>query len=243
VKRVAAFVLGAALVASCADEPPASNSSDVIDSRSTSIQLDRMGHVEVGPLIIANMPVADRFNQEQPFSLGVAAEARRQYQAALQKGLLKFDHYDSYPLELGDLRLDALQRLRDAREREQPAAELLDWISEDGQPHPLLEIYTTDALYVDVSKPCGDGGYLEPELATLAGRDYETCGGRLPNEDVIDRMATVLINGPVPREIPSDVKGETYPDRGDSVEEPYVPASDTFPYLAAPYDGWDDGFL
>ena len=239
-KRLLMGLFGVAVVASCAGNDPASSSSNVTQ-QTASDQLDRMGHVEVGPLIIADMMIADRFNQELPFSLGISEQARADYEAALTAGLIKFDHYDSYPLRLFDLRIDALERLKDERDQESPGADVLDWFDDMANPHPLLDIYMTDALFVDVSKPCGSGGYLEPELATLAGTPHETCGGRLPNEDVIDRMATVLINGPMPRAVEDDKSDDPYPDRGDAVSEPYAPAGDAFPYLPAPYDGWEEG--
>ena len=54
------------------------------------------------------------------------------------------------------------------------------------------------------------------------GRAHETCGGRALNDDVMDTIFTLLVNagnGPVIR---------------DGVDRATMPASHTFPYLAAP---------
>ncbi|MFN3200435.1 MAG: hypothetical protein ACE366_18700 [Bradymonadia bacterium] len=208
-----------------------------------STQIDRMGHVEVGPLILKEPDIADRWNQAEPFALDLSETDAKEFEEALRWGLIRYDHYDSYPLSVFDLRLDLLKVLGEQRDQEIPDPEVLDWFDDLEQPHPLTEVYMTDALFVDVSKPCpADGGYLEPELATLVGQPYETCGGRHPNEDVIDVFATVLINGIWERET-EDRGDDPYPHRGDTVTEPYAPAKAEFPYLAEPYDGWEDGLF
>ena len=208
-------------------------------SKST-VRVDRMGHVELGPLIIADMPTADAFNQLEPYSSNMTPAERELFSGALQAGLIKYDNYDSFPLELLDWDVDALEHVQAGREGQPTDPSRLDWIDSLDQAHPLLEVYLTDALYLDLSKPCGPSNYLEPEVAVMMGAEPQTCGGRHINEDVLDRFATLLINGPVDREVhPDDDKEldevDTYPDRGDSVTEPARPATDVFPYLAEPY--------
>ena len=52
-----------------------------------------------------------------------------------------------------------------------------------------------DFLVVDAGKPYAEqGSFLEIELAALRGEAHETCGGRAPNDDVMDRIFTQLIN-------------------------------------------------
>lgn len=207
---------------------------------SGTVRIDRMGHVEVGPLIIADMLVADAFNQEEPYGEKMSEEARAYYADSLQAGLVKYDNYDSFPMEVFDLDFDTLEHIRAAREDEPTDPSRLDWIDSLDTPHPLLDVYLTDALYIDLSKPCGEDNYLEPELAVLRDETPTSCGGRHINEDVIDTFATVLINGPYEREVHPDddvdlEDVDPYPDRGDSVEEPARPASGQFPYLDEPY--------
>jgi len=205
-----------------------------------SILIDKQGHVEVGPLLIADMTIADIVNQEAAYGLDMPLEIRAVYTEALQKGLVKYDNYDSLPLSVLDLNFDSLEQIRIARGKQDPDPTRLDWIDDLETLHPLMGVYLTDALFVDLSKPCGLNGYLEPELAALAGEKYQSCGGRAINEDVLDKIATVLINGPVGRGIhpDDDVDAEDadpYPDRGDATREPERPASDRFPFLAKPY--------
>ena len=80
-----------------------------------------------------------------------------------------------------------------------------------------------DFLVVDLTKPYAEqGSFLEIELAALAGKPHQTCGGRALNDDVMDTIFTQLVNagnGPVIR---------------DGVDQATRPASRTFPYLAPP---------
>jgi hypothetical protein len=87
----------------------------------------------------------------------------------------------------------------------------------------LTELVLADFLVVDVTKPYLEhGSFLEIELAARRGEAHETCGGRAPNDDVMDTMFTQLVNagnGPTIR---------------DGVDQATRPASRTFPYLASP---------
>jgi Domain of unknown function (DUF4331) len=98
-----------------------------------------------------------------------------------------------------------------------------DWPSNEEGSHPLTELVLADFLAVDVTKPYADqGSCLEIERAVREGRAHETCGGRAPNDDVMDTLFTLMINagaGPVIR---------------DGVDQSSRPASRSFPYLALP---------
>jgi zinc-finger of transposase IS204/IS1001/IS1096/IS1165 len=96
-----------------------------------------------------------------------------------------------------------------------------DWPTDGNGTHPLTDLVLADYLVVDPSKPYAEqGSFLEIERATREGRPHETCGGRAPNDDVIDTIFTLLINagnGPVIR---------------DGVDQSTRPASRGFPYLS-----------
>ena len=98
-----------------------------------------------------------------------------------------------------------------------------DWPTDGNGSHPLTELFLADFLVVDPGKPYAEqGSFLEIERAALDGRAHETCGGRVPNDDVMDTLFTLMINagkGPVIR---------------DGVDEATRSASRSFPYLAAP---------
>ena len=99
----------------------------------------------------------------------------------------------------------------------------VDWPLDEHGAHPLTELMLADYLVVDVTKPYAEqGSFLEIELAAREGHAHETCGGRALNDDVMDTLFTLLINagrGPIIR---------------DGVDQATRPASQTFPYLAAP---------
>src|SRR5512132_4724674 len=79
-----------------------------------------------------------------------------------------------------------------------------DWLVGEGGAHPLTELVLADYLVVDVTKPYADqGSFFEIERATREGHAHETCGGRAPNDDVMDTIFTLLVNagnGPVIRD-------------------------------------------
>ena len=99
----------------------------------------------------------------------------------------------------------------------------VDWQPDAEGNHPLTNLVLADFLVVDVTKPYVEqGSFLEIELAARSGQPHQTCGGRTLNDDVMDTIFTQLVNagqGPTIR---------------DGVDSATVPATRTFPYLAAP---------
>jgi hypothetical protein len=97
-----------------------------------------------------------------------------------------------------------------------------DWpLGPDGA-HPLTELLLADYLIVDVSRPYSADSFFEIEQATLEGRAHQTCGGRSLNDDVIDKLLTLLVNGG---------KG---PRVSDGVDRLATPVLNVFPYQAPP---------
>jgi hypothetical protein len=99
----------------------------------------------------------------------------------------------------------------------------VDWPADTQSAHPLTELMLADYLVLDLTKPYVEhGSFLEMELAAREGEEHRTCGGRTLNDDVMDRIFTLLVtggNGPAIR---------------DGVDHSSRPASQTFPYLAEP---------
>jgi hypothetical protein len=105
----------------------------------------------------------------------------------------------------------------------------VDW--PDGSA--LLPMLLGDTLFVDTGRSCvgGDGGFVASYLdiereAFLVGPPYThtTCGGRTPNEAVVDETWTLLVTG--------DRDGG--PGLTQGVAGPTRAATTTFPYLAPP---------
>ncbi len=100
-----------------------------------------------------------------------------------------------------------------------------EWTTESG--NNLAEILLNDYQVVDVSKEFTSNTYFEIEKAILRGEPHTTCGGRTPNEDIMDVVFTMLING------------GNLPLIRDGVDRPTKLASEIFPYLAAPNEGFN----
>jgi Domain of unknown function (DUF4331) len=99
----------------------------------------------------------------------------------------------------------------------------VDWPPDEQGAHPLTELVLADYLVLDLGKPYVEqGSFLEIELAARRGESHRTCGGRALNDDVMDRIFTLLI------------AGGNGPAISDGVDRSSRPASRTFPYLAAP---------
>jgi uncharacterized protein DUF4331 len=97
-----------------------------------------------------------------------------------------------------------------------------DWpLGPDGA-HPLTELLLADYMVVDITKPYSEDSFFEIEQATLEGRTHQTCGGRSLNDDVIDKLLTLIVNGG---------KG---PRVSDGVDRPATTVSNSFPYQAPP---------
>lgn len=91
----------------------------------------------------------------------------------------------------------------------------------DGR-HPLTELLLADYLIVDFAQPFAENTFLEIEQSVVAGRPYQTCGGRSLNDDCMDTLYTYLMNG---------AKG---PRISDHVDGPTKRATTAFPYLVEP---------
>ena len=94
----------------------------------------------------------------------------------------------------------------------------IDWSLDAGGNHPLMELLLADFLVVDVSKPFDEDSYFEIERALLRGADHATCGGRWLNDDIVDKLLTLLVDN------------DNGPGVTDGVDQATVPALRTFPY-------------
>jgi len=166
-----------------------------------NVRIERVGRPEVKNMMLApkqfdelnrDLEIRDLYNMEDAFHLDGTYLAA--YRARLNANLAFWDGLDGK----------------------------VDWPT-NGSAHPLTERVLADYLVVDLTKPYREqGSFLEIELAARRGEPHQTCGGRAPNDDVMDTIFTQLINagtGPVIR---------------DGVDRSSRPASRAFPYLSAP---------
>lgn len=86
----------------------------------------------------------------------------------------------------------------------------------------LANLLVDDFLLVDLAKPCTGSTFLEIEKALVAHKPHQSCGGRLPDDDIMDVLFTLYIAG---------LNGERV---RDGVDAPARPASSAFPYLQEP---------
>ncbi|HEX8132557.1 MAG TPA: DUF4331 family protein [Actinomycetes bacterium] len=165
------------------------------------VRLERVGRPEVKNVILSwkqfdpvnrDLELRDLYGLEDAFHLG--KDYLGAYRARLNANLAAFDRLDGQT----------------------------DWPLDGQGAHPLTGLLLADHLVVDLSKPYADDSFLEIEQAMLQGRQHVTCGGRSPNDDVMDTLYTLLVNaGRGPRV-------------GDGVDRATAPATGAFPYLAPP---------
>jgi hypothetical protein len=98
----------------------------------------------------------------------------------------------------------------------------IDWPPDSAGNHPLTNLLLADFLVIDASRPFHELSYFEIEHAMLAGRSHATAGGRWLNEDIMDSIFTLYING------------GNGPRIDDGIAGPIAWSSTAFPYLAPP---------
>jgi hypothetical protein len=89
----------------------------------------------------------------------------------------------------------------------------------------LADLLVHDYLVVDPGLPCSGASYFEIESSLMRRLPHTRCGGRVPEDDVMDTIFTLLINGGHGRQV------------RDGVDAPSPDLPDGFPYLAEPNSG------
>ena len=174
---------------------------ETVTSGGRPVRLERMGRPEIKNVVLASkshdpvnsdLEIRDLYNEEDAFAL--RPDYAEAYRARFDANLAFFDRLDGE----------------------------LVWPPDDRGTHPLTELLLADFLVVDISKPFAEDSCFEIETALLAGRPHATCGGRAPNDDIVDTLYTLLVGG---------VDG---PRISDGVDQATRPATHDFPYLVAP---------
>jgi Domain of unknown function (DUF4331) len=164
------------------------------------VRLERVGRPEIKNITMGmqeydtvnrELDIRDLYNSEDAFHLGHGYLGA--YRARLNANLAFWDSLDDD----------------------------IAWPLDEGGVHPLTELLLQDFLVVDASKPYSERSYFDIEMAALSGRTHGSCGGRSLNDNFIDTMYTVLINGGLGPRIHQGV--------GHALAK----GTKTFPYLAS----------
>ena len=165
------------------------------------VRIERLGRPEIKNVTMSfkmfdqvnrDLEIRDLYNSEDAFAL--IPDYVGAYRARLNANLTFYDSLDAK----------------------------IDWPLDGAGNHPLTNLLLADFLVVDVSKPFQETSYFEIEQAMLAARPHVTAGGRWLNEDVIDSIFTLYING------------GNGPRINDGIDAPIAWSSKVFPYLAPP---------
>jgi hypothetical protein len=174
-----------------------SNTNSNSDKADINItRIDRVGRPEITNFVMRVPDAKVAYNAEDSFA--VSDRSEKVYRPLFVAGIKFWDEMDGTESWAGE-EFDAFADM-------------------------LLEDY----LVVDISKPCdvNSASYLSIERAMALGIKYYDCGGRTPNEDVVDQFMTYLVGG----------FNATERIR-DGADAPADPATNTFPYLRRPVTG------
>jgi len=173
----------------------------VVARRGKPIRIERLGRPEIKNFVLQSpahdprtkgLELRDLYNHEDAFAL--SNEYRPLYESRIDANLAFFDGLDGS----------------------------IAWpLGENGR-HPLRDLLINDFLILDLAHPFAAGSFLEIERSMLAGQSHQSSGGRWLDDDILDEMLTLYVNGGRAERI------------GDGVDAPTKPASRTFPYVREP---------
>ena len=176
-------------------------SENIVTRRGKPIRIERVGRPEIKNFVLASpmhdprtkgVELRDLYNKEDAFAL--RREYRPLYESRIDANLAFFDGLDGKTA----------------------------WpLGTDGR-HPLRDILIGDFLILDLAHVFAPGKFLEIERSLVDRRPHESAGGRWLDDDILDEMLTLFVNGG---------RGERL---GDGVHAPSKPASLSFPYVREP---------
>ncbi|WP_331373380.1 DUF4331 family protein [Sinorhizobium chiapasense] len=168
----------------------------LVTRRGKPIRLERVGRPEIKNVLLANatrdpkgVELRDLYNREDAFALSRAY--RPLYESRAEATLAFFDGLDGE----------------------------VAWAPGTDGRHPLRDLLMGDYLILDLAHSFAPGNFLEIERAALENRPHESAGGRWLDDDILDEMLTLYVNGG---------RGQRL---GDGVDGPTQPASRVFPYV------------
>jgi Domain of unknown function (DUF4331) len=184
----------------------AATAENLVTRRGKPIRIERLGRPEIKNLVLASttrdpytkgVELRDLYNREDAFAL--SEEYRSLYESRLDANLAFFDGLDGQTA----------------------------WPPGPSGHHPLRDLLIGDFLILDLGHVFAPGNFLGIERAMLSDRPHESAGGRWLDDDILDELLTLLVNGG---------QGERL---GDGVDAPTKPASLSFPYVREPNNRTD----
>jgi hypothetical protein len=176
-------------------------SETLVTRRGKPIRIERLGRPEIKNLVLGNpmrdprskgVELRDLYNREDAFAL--SKEYGSLYESRLDANLTFFDGLDGKTA----------------------------WpLAPDGR-HPLRNLLMGDFLILDLAQGFAPGSFLGIERSLIDHRPHKVAGGRWLDDDILDEMLTLLVNGG---------QGERL---GDGVDVPTKPGSLSFPYVREP---------
>ena len=200
-RHVLSVVVDIAWAATLGPGPLFAVVGETLVSSKLPVRLERVGRPEIKNITMGmkdfdtvnrDLDVRDLYNAEDAFHLGHGYLGA--YRARLNANLAFWDSLDGETA----------------------------WPPDEDGTHPLTELLLQDFLIVDASKAYTEQSYFDIEKAMLQGRRHTSCGGRSLNDNFIDTMYTILING------------GAGPRIHQGVDRAAVAAAEVFPYLAPP---------
>ena len=176
-------------------------SENIVTRRGRPIRIERFGRPEIKNVVLANttrdprtkgVELRDLYNREDAFAL--SRVYRPLYESRLDANLAFFDALDGKTA----------------------------WLLGPNGRHPLRDLLIDDFQILDLGHPFAPGSFLEIERALIDNRQHRTAGGRWLDDDILDELLTLIVNGG---------RGERL---GDGVDVPTKPASLSFPYVREP---------
>jgi hypothetical protein len=174
---------------------------NLVTRRGKPIRIERLGRPEIKNFVLANttrdphtkgVELRDLYNRDDAFAL--AKEYRPLCETRLDANLAFFDGLDGKTA----------------------------WpLGADGR-HPLRDLLIDDFLILDLAHAFAPGHFLEIERSLIKNQPNKSAGGRWLDDDILDEMLTLFVNGG---------RGERF---SDGVDAPTKPASRTFPYVREP---------
>src|ERR1700756_688291 len=179
---------------------------DLVTRRGKPIRIERVGRPEIKNFVMANpmrdprtrgLELRDLYNKEDAFAL--SREYGPLFESRIDANLAFFDQLDGQTT----------------------------WpIGTDGR-HPLRDLLVGDYLILDLARAFAPGNFLEIERSLVNNQPNKSAGGRWLDDDILDEMLTLFVNGG---------KGQHF---GDGVDAPTKPASKNFPYVREPNERAD----